>query len=140
MRRPSFLSVSLLVGFAAVANAQQPAAAKPAGLAGTWNATTMVGPKDSVVATYTLTATASDSGWKINFPNREPVAARVAARGGDSLVIEAGPYPSYLRPGQTVTLLRTVVHYKGDDMWGTFEAQYASGDKLSGKTTAKRAK
>jgi hypothetical protein len=36
-----------------------------------------------------------------------------------------GPYPSMLRKGQTVTLLHSVGHYKGDMMTGWFEAHYS---------------
>jgi hypothetical protein len=100
----------------------------------------MIGPKDSVVVTTVLTATASGKGWTMKFPKGWPVRLRVVARGGDSVVTEAGPYPSYLRPGQTVKLLRTVSHYKGDQMTGTFVAQYASGDNVSGKLVATRRK
>jgi len=57
---------------------------------------------------------------------------------GDSVVTEAGPFPSVLRPGQTVTLLRSVAHFKGDTMSGTFEATYENGDVVKGKTLATR--
>ncbi len=125
------------------AAAQKPAAAKPAavkGPAGTWNGKTMMGPKDSVVATYTLTITADGTSGTMKFPNRDPIAARIVAMGGDSIVTEVGPYPSVLRAGQTVNLLRTVGHYKGNKMTGTFEGHYANGDVVKGKTQATRGK
>jgi hypothetical protein len=39
-----------------------------------------------------------------------------------------------------VTLLRNVVHYKGDTSTGTFEARYSSGDVVKGKTVGTRKK
>lgn len=65
-----------------------------------------------------LTATANDSGWTMTLTGRDPVAVRVIAMGGDSVVTEAGPY----------------------QMWGTFAAEYSSEDKASGKVTATRRK
>ena len=138
--RPTFLIPVVLLGLTTAAAAQQTTAAMPATVAGVWDGKTMIGANDSVVATYVLTATANDSGWTTTFPGREPIAVRVIAGGGDSVVTEAGPYPSVLRPGQTVTSLRMTSHYTGDQMTGMFWAQYASGDKTSGKLTATRRK
>jgi hypothetical protein len=142
MRRTFFLSAAVLAGLTAAATAQQPRAGiKLSDVAGVWNSKTMVGPKDSVVATTVWTTTADGKGWTMVFPNRAaPVQVRVVSMGGDSIVTEAGPFPSYLRPGQTVTLLHTVGHYKGDQMWGSSTAQYASGDKVTFKVTATRRK
>lgn len=136
MRRTLLIS-AVVLGFASAAAAQQPAASKPV-VAGVWDTKTLMGPKDSVVATAVVTATATDSGWTMTFPGRQPIAVRVIARGGDSVVTEAGPYPSVLRTGQTVTSLRMVSHYAGNKMSGTFWATYASGDKASGKTSGTR--
>jgi hypothetical protein len=138
------LSAAVLAGCVAVASAQKPAApAAPAqrpNVAGTWDGKTMTGPKDSVVATFELKATADTTGWTLKFPGRDPYAARVVAMGGDSIVTEVGPYPSILRAGQTVTVLRTTGHYNGDAMTGTFEARYASGQVLTGKVSGTRKK
>lgn len=140
MHRPSILAAIILAGMATTASAQQPAGIKLSDVAGVWDAKSMVGPNDSVVATSVLTATADTSGWTMKLEGRDPIAMRVVAVGGDSIVTEAGPYPSILRPGLTVRVLRNVSHYKGDTMWGTFEALYSSGDKFSGKVTATRRK
>jgi hypothetical protein len=145
MHRILLLSAAVLAGCVTAAGAQQPAAQKPAPaprytVAGTWDGKTMTGPKDSVVATFELKATADTTGWTLKFPGRDPYAARVVAMGGDSVVTEVGPYPSVLRPGVTVTLLRTTGHYTGDTMTGTFEARYATGDVLKGKVAATRRK
>jgi hypothetical protein len=134
MHRTFFISAALLAGLSIAASAQQPQA-------GTWDSKTTMGPKDSVVATTVLTTTGDTKGWTMAFPNaKEPIAVRVVSMAGDSVVTEAGPFPSHVRPGQTVTLLHTVGHYKGDQMWGTSVAQYASGDKLTFKLTATRRK
>jgi hypothetical protein len=154
MRRQLCLSLTALVGCVTIGAAQQPAAPpappaapkaaaaaqQPSGAVGTWNASSTVGPKDSVLTTYALTIAADGKSATIKFPNRDPIATRIVVLAGDSLVTETGPYPSVLRPGQTVTLLRSVVHYKGDDMSGTFEARYSNGDVVKGKTKATRAK
>lgn len=65
---------------------------------------------------------------------------RVTAVGGDSVATEAGPYPSILRPGLTVTMLRMTAHYSDDHMTGTFAADYSLGDKASGTVSATRRK
>ena len=127
-------SITALVGFVSMASAQKP------GAAGTWNARTMIGPKDSVVAAYVLTIAADGKSATIRFPGRDPIPARILAMGGDSIVTEIGPYPSILRPGQTVASLKSVAHYRDNSMWGTFEAHYAKGDVLTGKTKAMRVK
>lgn len=135
MLRQLCCSLTALVGCVTITAAQ-----RAPGAAGTWNAKTMIGPKDSVVATYALTIAADGKSATIKFPNRDPIPTRVVAMAGDSIVTETGPYPSVLRPGQTVTLLRSVAHYKGNTMTGTFEARYANGDVVKGKTKATRVK
>ena len=117
----------------------QRAGIKLADVAGRWEGRSMVGPKDSAIVTYTITATADGKGWTIAFPSHDPVPMRILTVGGDSIVAEAGPYASVVRPGQMVTT-RTVSHYAGDTATGTFEARYASGDVLRGKTAATRKK
>ena len=144
MRPFLLLSAAALAGHATVASAQYTAPAKKGGIklsdvAGTWEGKSMVGPKDSVVVTYTITATADGKGWTITFPGRAPIPTRVVTVGGDSIVTESGPYVSVLRPGQMVTT-RTSSHYAGDTATGTFEAHYASGDVLRGKVVATRRK
>lgn len=138
MHQAVLLSAAVLASVTTLASAQQPSI-KLSDVAGVWHEQTMVGAKDSVVLMTALKATANDKGWTMTCPKGAPVPLRVVAVGGDSIVTEAGPYPSCLRPGQTVTALRTVGHYKGNKMWGTFEATYSSGAKLSGKVSAARA-
>lgn len=121
----------------AAATGAAPQSIKLPEVAGVWHVQTMIGPKDSVVATLDLSQTSNDTGWTMTFPGRAPIPVRVAAVGGDSIVWQAGPYASTRRVGQTV-MLRTVGHYKGDEMWGTFEADYSVSGKTSGKVTATR--
>ncbi len=142
MRRTILCTAAVLAGITASAAAQQAAQPASAGIkladvAGTWDSKTM-GPKDSVIATTVLKATADGKGWTMTFPTGAPVALRVVSSAGDSVVTEAGPFPSYVRPGQTVTQLHSVSHYKGNEMWGTSVAQYSTGDTLTFKITAKR--
>ena len=121
----------------ATAAAQYPAQAQRSrSKCRTWDSKSMVGPKDSVVATSVLAATADGKGWTLKLPNRDPIPVRVVATGGDSMVTEAGPFPSILKPGETVTTLHTVGHIRRNKMTGTFEAHYASGDVLKGKIKA----
>ena len=139
--------VALLVGILAAASLHPaPAQQRPASsgiklsdVAGTWEGTAMLGPKDSVVATYVLEATSTRAGWTVTLPNRAPLPARIVTVGGDSVVFDVGPFESILRPGQTVTT-RTTGHYHGDTMTGTIEASYGSGESLHEKTIATRKK
>jgi len=146
MRRQLLLSAILVAASAATTAAQQapskqtPQSAKQVMAAGVWNGKSMTGAKDSVVTTYTLWIAPDGKSATIKFPNRDAIPSRVAAMGGDSIVIETGPYPSILRPGQTVDLVRTVVHVKGDMMMGAFETRYAGGDVVKGKMEAMRGK
>lgn len=109
-----------------------------ADLAGTWKVRSMVGPKDSVVATSVVVSTAGRDGWVLRLEGRAPIPLRVIAVGGDSVVTEGGPYPSILRKGLTVTVLRNISHYKAGTLTGTFEAHYSSGDVFRGKTAGTR--
>src|SRR5437016_11605971 len=105
MGRALCLSALILAASAVAAHAQKPAEPKGAAMkCSAWDTKTMAGPKDSVVTTSALEATADGKGWTLklaNNPNGIPV--RVITTGGDSMVMEAGPFPSVLRPGQTVT-------------------------------------
>ena len=132
MLRQLSCTFTALVALASTAVAQ--------GAAGTWNGKTMIGPKDSVVATYTLTIAADGKSGTMTFPNHDPIQLRIVAMGGDTLITEAGPYPSVLRPGQTVNSLRSVARIKGNTMSGMFQATYANGDVVKGKTAATRGK
>jgi hypothetical protein len=138
MRTTFIVSAALIAGFAATAGAQG-SGIKLSDVAGKW--TVKGSPaNDTVVVTSVVNATANSKGWTLTYPNRDPIPVRVVTSGGDSVVTEVGPYPSMLRKGQTVTVLHSVGHYKGDMMTGWFEAHYSSGDVIKGKQEATRSK
>jgi hypothetical protein len=139
MRPTILLSSVFLACLTAAATAQQPMTVKLSDVAGTWDSKTL-GPKDSVLVTTVETITADGKGWTMTFPKGAPIAVRLVSTAGDSVITEAGPFPSYLRPGQTVTLLHNVSHYKGNEMWGSAVARYATGDTLTFRITATRRK
>ena len=101
--------------------ARQPIAL--ADVAGRWRmlATTTQGDPLTV---YELAAGPDSSGWTITFQNRAPLPLRVVAVGGDSIVTEAGPYPSILQQNASVRSLRAVNRLVGDSLVGTFRAVY----------------
>lgn len=96
-----------------------------ADLAGTWDMKTLREGTDSVLVSYTLTATATTEGWTINLPDRPPIPARVSVS-GDSIMIDAGPYESVLRKGVQVTT-NTVSRLEGGRMVGRATAHYSAG-------------
>ena len=165
MRVVILLSTVCLTGFAATAVAQQPpaqpkpkpaaqqqpaqqkpaapqaaASTKPA-IAGTWameNTVKTAAGKDTVV-TSLLTATADANGWVTHLAGRDSIPTRVVTMGGDSVVTEAGPFQSVVRPGQTVTTHETL-HFKDDAVWGTIEARYSNGEVVKGAVKGTRSK
>ena len=98
-----------------------------ADIAGKWDVTAKPeSGTDTTSTKYTLTATATNEGWTIAFPNRpQPVAVRVVAVEGDSIVTEAGPFQSVRRAGVQVTT-RNVLRKDGDRMTGSTRARYQS--------------
>ena len=147
MRSSTLLTALLTISVASFAGAMDtPANAQPKpviqipkGIAGTWVGKSTTGLKDSVITTTTLVATADGKGWTEKLGDRVAMPVRILAAGGDSVVMEVGPYASILRPGVQVTT-RSVTHFKGDNSWGTFQANYANAyrDVLKGKTSATR--
>ena len=127
-------SVAAIVALSTTAGAQ----ASPSS-SGKWNGRAMVGANDSVIIIFALTVAADGKSATMGFFNQDPVPARILAAGGDSMAFEAGPYQSVLRPREATTL-RSVAHFKGDKMWGTFDAVYAKGETASGRVEATRVK
>jgi hypothetical protein len=123
---------------ALVALAQTPQQA-PA-FAGKWNGRATVGEADSVLIIFALTIAPDGKSATMGFFNQAAVPARILAVGGDSMVIEAGPYQSVLRPWESVTSLHSVAHFKGNKMRGTFDAVYAKGETATGRVEATRMK
>lgn len=107
----------------AAAVAAPPPGIKLADVAGKWNVTGKTETGDTTLVTYELVATADTSGWVINFPKRPPVPVRVTAVGGDSIVIDAGPYSSVLRAGVQVTT-HSVNRLVGGKLVGSSVAHY----------------
>lgn len=103
-----------------------PATMNLASVAGSWNMQTMPADRDTVLVSYVLTATADTAGWTLTFPGRAPIPIRILAVAGDSVVSEAGPYESALRPGVQVTTT-TVNRMEGDALVGTTVARYSAG-------------
>lgn len=150
MRRTALTALALVVTLGASAAAQnkeakQAGAPKPAAkaaakaitwsdLVGDWNGKSMKGKTDSVITTVTTTYH-PDKTITMTFPNRKPVAAKMIAMGGDSVVIETDKYESITRPGH-MTTVRMVSHYGDHKMWGTFTAKFDDGKSLDGTTTA----
>jgi hypothetical protein len=104
--------------------------AAPAGIAmsdvaGTWSLNVMPVDKDTTILTAELVASADPTAWTITFPGRPPVPMRPTVD-GDSVMTEAGPYESALRPGQQVTT-RGVMRMVNGELVGTTTAHYQGG-------------
>ncbi len=131
MRRLTLICCAVLLVGCAPAD-EQPAEDMPAAaaatlsladLAGTWNVAAMTEAGDSTLVEYQMVATGTTEGWTVTFPNRDPIPARVVAVGGDSAIVEIGPYESALRAGVMVTT-RSVARLVDGRMVGTFVARY----------------
>ena len=108
--------------------APAPAPAPPpafslADAAGKWTYVAKTPTGDTVLVTAELNATADAAGWTIAFPGRKPIPMTVTVS-GDSAMTKAGPYPSVLRKGVTVTT-EGVVRMSGGKMVGTSTAHYS---------------
>jgi hypothetical protein len=120
-----------------------PAAPAPinlADVAGKWDMRSVPTSGDTTATTFVLTATANTSGWTITFPGRKPIAERITV-GGDSIIAEAGPYPSVRRKGVTVTT-NGVLRLQGGNLVGTNTAHYkvkTADSVLTLNTTGTRA-
>lgn len=91
-------------------------------LAGTWKVRTTDAQGGTPIETEIRT-TADTTGWTMVGPDKKTVPVRVVAVGGDSIVTEAGPFPSYVLKGAKVST-RTVYRLQGDKLVGTTEARY----------------
>ena len=108
----------------------------PAAAVGTWDGKSMIGPKDSVVAT-SMMAISADGKVMLTLNGRPTMQARVLAAGGDSVSIEVGPYESVVKKGLQATT-RMTQHFNGNAANGTFDAKYSDGSTLKGKGVATR--
>jgi hypothetical protein len=96
-------------------------------LAGTWKIRSTDAGGANPVETQ-LRATADTSGWTLIGPDKKTYPVRVVAVEGDSVVVEAGPRPSFVRKGAQVTT-RTVYRLQGDKLVGQVESQF----KIAGR-------
>ncbi len=95
-----------------------------ADFAGTWQVRGMNEAGDSIVG-YTLNASADAAGWSITFPGRDPIPASVVSVAGDSVITDAGPFESALRPGVQVTT-HTIWRLMDGRLVGMTTARYAT--------------
>jgi len=111
---------------AAPAPPPAPPAIVMADLAGKWHVKVMPENSDSVLVEYDMTATADTAGWVVNLPKRKPMTPHVMV-GGDSVVLDMGPYESVLRKGVQVTT-HTVNRMQGGELVGKTTAHYSKPD------------
>ena len=93
-----------------------------ASMAGIWDVNVYGETGDSVLTTYILNNT-DTTAWLFAFPNGGPIPMRVTNRQADTLVMEAGPFDSNVRPGMKA---RTVTRawLEGGKLIGTVHAKY----------------
>ena len=151
MRRTLLLCAVLLVGCAKKEPASEPSTETPvvatislADVAGTWDGTVTAAGNDTVLTIIELTSTAEPTGWTMKVANaKTPTAMTVApitsvVAEGDSVIVEAGPFKSVLRPGQDVTT-HTAYRLQDGKLVGDILATYpASGQTLALHSVATR--
>ena len=100
-----------------------PAPINLADVAGKWNMRSVpTTGADTSATPYVLTATSNTSGWTITFAGRKPMAVQVRTD-GDSVMIDAGPFPSVRRKAVQVTT-NSVSRLQGGNFVGTTTAHY----------------
>jgi hypothetical protein len=92
-------------------------------VAGKYKVTSRGQSGDTTVVTYELNATGDTTGWTVTYPNRKAVPMRVVLVSGDSIVTEAGPFPSVRVAGAPVTT-RTTYRWENGNLVGTTVAHY----------------
>lgn len=109
---------------AAAGGAMVAAKMSAADVQGRWTMRNTLEGSDSTVVTYQLDATGDPSGWTITLPNRQPMPV-VVSFDADSVMMDAGPFESVLRPGVQVTT-RTVSRMQDGRLVGRTTARYPS--------------
>lgn len=100
-----------------------PAPVNLADVAGTWNVRAVpASGTDTTPTNSVITATANTSGWTITFPGRKPIPMKVTVD-ADSIMTEAGPYPSVRRKGTQVTTTG-VMRLQGGNLVGNTTAHF----------------
>ena len=108
---------------AAAAAAMAPKPVTLADFAGTWAIKSWNEARDTVLVESELMATADTNSWMLHLPNRPPMAVKIVAMGGDSVVTDVGPYESILRKGVKVST-HSVYHLMDGKLVGTTIAHY----------------
>lgn len=108
-------------------------------LKGEWTGRSMRGTSDTVITAITF-AFADNRKVTVAYPNRAPLVGRVLAIGGDSVVVDYGPYPSLTRAGHGVANVHNVLHISNHRMTGTFLAKFDDGQTLAGHLEAAQSK
>ena len=124
-------------GDSSVAEELVPAGINLAEIAGIWTTHGMNEAGDSTIVTYEVMITSNTEGWTTTLEGREPMATRVVAVAGDSVMTESGPFESVLRPGVTVTTTATM-RLENGNLVGTFRGNYSDGSVLNGRLHAVR--
>lgn len=106
-----------------------PAPVSLSDFAGKWN-TRATDESGAVVGEAELLATADTSGWTLTFPKQKPIPVRVVAVAGDSVVTEAGPYPSTRVKGAQIRT-RAVNRLQNGKLIVTLEARSTIGGRDS---------
>lgn len=148
MRRTTILILALMTACAPGEDAATDTAVATdvslADFAGTWDGTARAQGSDSVIANIEMLATPTTEGWSFTVVNATNPAmastspARVTTIDADSLVLEAGPFQSILRPDQQVST-RSVYRLRDGNMVGVVRAVYTpAGDTVMLNSEATR--
>jgi hypothetical protein len=103
-----------------------------ADVAGTWEGTVTKAGNDTVLAVIEVTAAAEPTGWTMTVANAKTPTKKTLAPAtsvvaeGDSVIVDAGPFQSVLRPGQQVST-HTVYRLQDGQLVGTIQATYPAG-------------
>jgi hypothetical protein len=94
-----------------------------ADVAGKWNVRAVpASGTDTTPTNSVITATATTSGWTITFPGRKAIPLKVTVD-ADSIMTEAGPYPSVRRKGVQVKT-NGVMRLQGGSLVGSTTAHF----------------
>jgi hypothetical protein len=100
-----------------------PAPVNLADVAGKWNVSAVpASGSDTTTTNSVITATSNTSGWTIKFPGRAAIPLKVRVD-GDSIMTEAGPYPSVRRKGVQVKT-NSVMRLQGGSLVGSTTAHF----------------
>ena len=103
--------------------AAAPAPVNLADVAGKWNVRAVPATgTDTTPTNSVITATATTSGWTITFPGRKAIPMKVTVD-ADSIMTEAGPYPSVRRKGVQVST-NSVMRLQGGNLVGNTTAHF----------------